>query len=277
MLARHVETEADMTIPCLEVPVEEAAGAFGVMIADADGRIRGFEEKPAEPTPIPGRPGYCLASMGNYVVNTEFLYQELSRDAYLASSGHDFGNDIIPAIIENARVFSYPFRDPATGKEAYWRDVGTVDAYWDANMELVAVEPELDIYDSDWPILTHQGKLPPAKVVSDRDGHRATVVDSVMSGGCVISGAELERTLLFSNVRVHSYVHLNDSVVLPDVEVHRHARIHRAVIDRGCVIPEGMVIGEDHDEDRRRGFRVSDKGIVLVTPDMLGQNIHRAG
>ncbi len=277
MLARHVESQADMTISCLEVPVEEAAGAFGVMIADADGRIRGFEEKPANPTPIPGKPGYCLASMGNYVVNTGFLYQELSRDAYLSSSGHDFGNDIIPAIIEGNRVFAYPFRDPATGREAYWRDVGTIDAYWDANMELVAVEPELDIYDSDWPILTHQGKFPPAKVVSDRDGHRATVVDSVMSGGCVISGADLERTLLFSNVRVHSYVSLNDTVVLPEVEVHRHARIRRAVIDRGCVIPEGMVIGEDHEEDRRRGFRVSEKGIVLVTPDMLGQNIHRAG
>ena len=274
MVAAHHEQDADMTVSCLEVPIEEAAGAFGVMTVDEAGRIIGFEEKPARPTPIPGQPGLCLASMGNYVFKTEFLYARLIEDADDPESGHDFGQNIIPSIIENHRVFAYPFRDAETGERAYWRDVGTLDAFWEANMELVAVIPELNLYDDRWPILTHQPQLPPAKFVFDQDTRRGMAVDSMVSGGCVISGAQLRHSVLFSNVKVHSYVQIEDTVVLPEVDIGRHARITKAIIDRGCAIPEGMVIGEDHEQDRQRGFNVTDKGVVLVTPDMLGQPIH---
>ncbi|MCZ6488222.1 MAG: glucose-1-phosphate adenylyltransferase [Gammaproteobacteria bacterium] len=274
MMALHVENRADMTVSCLEVPIEEAAGAYGVLTADESGRIVEFNEKPAVPTPIPGQPGHCLASMGNYLFNTEFLYEQIIKDADDPKSAHDFGNNIIPSIIGKYQVYAHPFRDKDTDKRAYWRDVGTLDAFWEANMELVNVSPELNLYDRDWPILTHQAQLPPAKFVFDLDDRRGMAVDSMVSGGCIISGAQLKRSLLFSNVKIHSYAEVVDSVILPDVEIGQHARINKAIIDRGCTLEESMVIGEDHEADKKRGFRVTEQGVVLVTPDMLNQPTH---
>jgi glucose-1-phosphate adenylyltransferase len=277
IIASHDETGADMTIACLEVPLAEAAGAFGVMTIDNSGRIVEFNEKPANPAPMPGQPGMCLASMGNYLFKTQFLYDQLIKDADEPVSGHDFGKDIIPSIIEKHHVQAFPFRvkDPKNpDKRAYWRDVGTLDAFWEANMELVSVIPELNLYDQDWPILTHQAQLPPAKFVFDNDDRRGQAIDSMVSGGCVISGALIKRSLLFSHVRVESYSKITDSVILPDVEIGEHVRIHKAIIDRGCTIAAGMEIGIDHARDRERKFRVTEKGVVLVTPDMLGQATH---
>lgn len=274
MLAFHVENQADMTVSCLEVPIEEAAGTYGVMAVDENHRIVGFQEKPDQPQAVPGSPDLCLASMGNYIFNTEFLYRQLIADADDAESDHDFGKNVIPSIIQSHKVYAYPFRNPDTGERAYWRDVGTLDAYWEANIELLSIIPELNLYDSQWPILTLQAQLPPAKFVFDDDARRGMAVDSMVSGGCVISGARLKRSLLFSNVKVHSYACVKDTVVLPEVDIGRNARISGAILDRGCVIPPGTVIGEDHQQDRARGFRVTDKGRVLVTPNMLGQSTH---
>ena len=274
MLIRHVEQDADMTISCLEVPVEEAAGAYGVMTVDETGRIIGFNEKPAKPSEIPGMPGYCLASMGNYLFKTGFLYEQLIRDADTETSTHDFGKDIIPSIIENNRVFALPFRDRKTQQRAYWRDVGTLDAFWEANMELVSITPELNLYDDEWPILTHQAQLAPAKFIFDDDERRGIATDSMVSGGCLISGAKIKRSLLFSNVKVHSYAEVTDSVIMPDVDIGERAIVKKAIIDRGCSIAEDMIIGVNHDDDRKRGFRVTENGVVLVTPDMLNQSIH---
>ena len=273
MLAFHAEREADMTVSCLEVPLEEAAGAFGVMTVNEEGRVIRFDEKPEKPNPIPGSDNLCLASMGNYVFNTKFLFEQLIKDHDIPDSQHDFGHNIIPSILDQYRVYAYPFRDPETGKQAYWRDVGTIDAFWEANIEMVEITPELNLYDEEWPILTYQRQLPPAKFVFDEPGRRGMAINSMVSGGCVISGAELIHSLLFSNVRLHSYARVEDSVLLPEVEVGRHARIRKAIIDRGCRIPDGMVIGENHEEDAKR-FRVSEKGVVLVTPEMLDQSIH---
>ena len=274
MLAFHSEQQSDLTILCVELPVSEAAATFGVIEVDENGRVIGFEEKPAQPRPLPGQPDMCLASMGNYVFNTEFLRDQLIIDAVNSESSHDFGHDIIPRLISSHTVFAFPFRDAETGKRAYWRDVGTLDSYWEANMELLDIMPELDLYDNEWPILTDQQQLPSAKFVHNTDERRGMAVDSIVSGGCIISGAKLNRALLFSNVKVHSYAYIEQTVVLPDVTVGRNTRIHCAILDRGCNIPENMVIGENHDEDRQRGFRVTDKGIVLVTPDMLNQSTH---
>jgi glucose-1-phosphate adenylyltransferase len=274
MLAFHSEQQSDLTILCVELPVSEAAATFGVIEVNENGRVIGFEEKPAHPRPLPGQPDMCLASMGNYVFNTDFLRDQLIIDAVNSESSHDFGHDIIPRIISSHTVFAFPFRDAETNKRAYWRDVGTLDAYWEANMELLDITPELDLYDNEWPILTDQQQLPSAKFVHNTNERRGMAVDSIVSGGCIISGATLNRALLFSNVKVHSYAYIEQTVVLPDVNVGRNTRIHRAILDRGCNIPENMVIGENHDDDRRRGFRVTDKGIVLVTPDMLNQSTH---
>ena len=272
MIGHHVETKADMTVGCLEVPVERAR-EFGVMGVDEEGRVVDFLEKPAAPPAVPGKEGVALASMGIYVFNTHFLYEQLIRDADTASSSHDFGKDIIPDCIRHYRVMAYPFRDVQTGEQSYWRDVGTVDAFWEANLELTAVSPELNLYDREWPIWTYQEQLPPAKFVFDDEGRRGMAVDSMVSGGCIISGATVRHSLLFSGVKVNSYAQVQDSVVLPNVDIGRHARITRAVIDKGCVIPPETVIGEDPEADAER-FHVSDRGVVLVTPEMLGQELH---
>ncbi|TCO83518.1 glucose-1-phosphate adenylyltransferase [Plasticicumulans lactativorans] len=272
MIAYHVEKGADMTVACIEVPCEEAR-AFGVMSVDADNRVTSFTEKPEQPECIPGRPGVALASMGNYVFNTEFLFEHLIRDADNPESKHDFSIDVIPSLLAEHRVHAYPFRDPSTGRQPYWRDVGTVDAFWEANMELLETHPVLDIYDEEWPILTHQAQLPPAKFLFHEPGRTGVAIRSMVSGGCVISGSEVLHSLLFSKVYVHSYSRIEDSVLLPGVDVARHCRIRKAVVDRGCRIPTGMEIGFDAEADRRR-FIVSPKGVVLVTPEMLGQALH---
>ena len=212
--------------------------------------------------------------MGNYLFNTEFLYEQVIRDADTPDTQHDFGKNVIPALIEQYRAYAYPFRDPETGQQAYWRDVGTLDAFWEANMELICVSPQLNLYDKVWPIWTHQIQAPPAKFVFDEDDRRGTAIQSMVAGGCVISGSVVRGSLMFSDCYVHSYSEVTESVVLPDVDIGEHCRIHRAIIDRGCRIPEGTTIGMDHDEDRERGFRITRKGITLVTPDMLGQQLH---
>ena len=269
MLAYHVEKGADMTVACVGVPLEDAKG-FGVMTVDENHRVVAFDEKPAEPRPMPGSSDTALASMGNYIFNTDFLFEQLHKDAANPASSRDFGKDIIPSLIAEHAVYAYPFRDPKTGKQPYWRDVGTIDAFWEANMELVSVEPELNLYDETWPILTYHRQLPSAKFVFRDPGREGKALDSVVSAGCVISGAAVINSLLFSNVKVHSYSTVQDSVLLPEVRVGRHCRITRAVIDRGCDLPEGTVIGEDPVADAQR-FRVTPKGITLVTPEMLGQ------
>ena len=274
MIARHVETDADLTVGCMDVPVSEAVRNFGVCAVDGNGRIVEFQEKPEQPTPLPGDASRCLASMGIYVFNTRFLYERLIADADDLKSRHDFGADIVPSAIRSYRVMSHPFRDP-TGKRAYWRDVGTLDSFFDANMELVDVVPELNLYDRHWPILTYQEQLPPAKFVfDDDDGRRGMAVDSMVSGGCVISGASLRRSLLFSNVRVEARSHVERTVVLPDVSIGEGCHIEHAIIDRGCAVPAATVIGLDPAADRARGLRVADSGVVLVTPEMLGQPLH---
>ncbi len=272
MLAYHVEQNADMTVGCIEVPLAEAS-AFGVMTVDVDSRVVGFSEKPKQPEAMPGAPDLALASMGIYIFNTVFLYEQLIKDADNSKSAHDFGHDIIPGAIDRYRVMAYRFRDPATGKRAYWRDVGTIDAYWRANMELIAITPELNLYDREWPIWTYQEQWPPAKFVFNDEGRRGIAVDSMVSGGCIISGATVRRSLLFSNVYIESHSLVEDSVILPDVAIGQRCRVRKAVIDKGCVIPNDTVIGEDRHQDMQR-FYVTGEGVTLVTPEMLGQEMH---
>jgi len=274
MIAWHVETGADMTVGCIEVALERAR-EFGVMAVDADARVRAFAEKPAAPQPLPGRPDVALASMGIYVINREFLFEQLLRDANLPHSSHDFGKDIIPALIDDYRVMAYAFRDARSGQQAYWRDVGTIDALWEANLELIGVTPPLNLYDDNWPIWTYQEQLPPAKFVFDDDERRGMAVDSMVSGGCIISGALVRHSLLFSKVRVNSYARVTDSVVLPNVDIGRNCDIHRAVIESWCKIPPGTVIGRDRAADEAAGFHLTANGVVLVTPEMLGQRVDR--
>jgi glucose-1-phosphate adenylyltransferase len=269
MLAYHVENQADMTISCNEVSLEEAK-SFGVIGVDKQWQVTSFDEKPEQPHPIPGSQDIALASMGNYVFNTDFLFEILQQDAINNQSSHDFGKDIIPAIMQNAQIYAYPFQGEEDGVQPYWRDVGTLDAFWEANIDLVEVTPELNLYDEEWPILTYQSQLPSAKFVFRDADRRGMALDSIVSGGCIISGASVERSLLFSKVHVHSHARVEESVVLPEVNVGRHCHIKRAIIDRGCQLAEGTVIGEDLEADAER-FRVTSKGIVLVTPDMLGQ------
>lgn len=272
MLADHVENKADLTIGCLEVSLEEAQ-EFGVMHVDEQRQVKDFVEKPDNPPHIPGKQDRALASMGIYVFNAKFLYEQLIKDADTEGSSRDFGHDIIPAVIENYRIFAYPFLDLQSGEQSYWRDVGTIDAYWEANMELIGVKPDLNLYDTTWPIWTHQAQTPPAKFVFDDDDRRGQAIDSLISGGCVISGATVRHSLLFSDVRVNSFTTLQDAVVLPNVNIARHCRITKAIIEKGCHVPEGTVIGEDRAEDEKR-FHVSSGGVVLVTPEMLGQQLH---
>jgi glucose-1-phosphate adenylyltransferase len=277
MLAYHVTKCADMTVACIDVPLEDAQG-FGVMGVDADWRVVEFTEKPAHPAPIPGVPDRALASMGIYVFNAKFLYEQLVRDAGETKSSHDFGKDIIPYLVPRYRVYAHRFVDSCVGMAAqvpYWRDVGTVDSFWEANMELTRVDPDLNLYDKDWPIWTYQEQLPPAKFVFDDDDRRGQAIDSLVSGGCIISGATLRRSLLFSDVRVDDYALLEDTVVLPSAKIGARAKLRRAVIDKRCQIPEGLEVGFDAAKDRTR-FHVTSRGITLVTPEMLGQDIHHA-
>lgn len=271
MLAAHVESEADITVGCIEVPVDEAF-AFGVMSVDDELQITEFAEKPDQPKPMPGQPGMALASMGIYVFRTQVLFDELKRDHALGEqSAHDFGKDIIPSAIGRLQVTAFPFRDPVREGLAYWRDVGTIDALWKANLELIGISPELNLYDAQWPVWTYQEQQPPAKFIFDNDDRRGMAVDSMVAGGCVVSGATVRHSLLFSQVKVHSFSHIENSVLFPDVDVARHCHIRNAVIDRGCRIPTGLCIGIDEAEDRKR-FYVSPGGITLVTPEMLGQD-----
>jgi glucose-1-phosphate adenylyltransferase len=272
LIAQHVESGAKMTVSCMPVPIEEAAGQFGVMSVDENLKVIGFAEKPENPTPLPNDPSRCLASMGNYVFDTEFLFEQLKADAETSGSERDFGKDIIPSIIEEGSVYAFQFESDGEN-EAYWRDVGTLDSFWQANMELVSPVPALNLYDKKWPIWTYQEQLPPAKFVWEEDNRRGTAINSVVSGGCIISGATLRRSICFSNVRVHSYSEVEDSVLLPDVEVERNCRIRKAIIDRGCIVPEGTVIGHSREDDLARGFRVTEKGVVLVTREMLGLKV----
>lgn len=271
MLAYHVAKGADLTIGAIEVPLEQAK-AFGVMEVNEDWYVQKFMEKPDSPQPVPGRDNIALASMGIYIFNTLFLYEQLIRDSDTSASTHDFGKDIIPRIIEKYRVAAYPFRDEK-GTQAYWRDVGTVDAFWAANMELIGVTPELNLYDQTWPIWTYQAQLPPAKFVFDDDNRRGMAIDSMVSGGCIISGAEIRHSLLFSNVVVSEGSSLRDCVVLPDVKIGRHCRLRKVVVDKACEIPDGTVIGENPEQDAER-FYVSPEGVVLVIPEMLGDRRH---
>jgi glucose-1-phosphate adenylyltransferase len=273
MLVFHADVKADMTVCCIVVPIAEAAGAYGVMEVDENDRIVGFEEKPANPKPIPGKPGYCLASMGNYLFNSEFLFDQLRSDSKNLESDHDFGKNIIPSIIADHKVFAYRFQTSSQDAQPYWRDVGTLDSYWLANIELTYPVPALNLYDMRWPIWTHQEQLPPAKFVFNDEDRRGYAVDSLVSGGCIVSGANVVSSVLYSRVRANSWSSISESVVLPEVIIGRHCRIRKTIIDRGCHIPEGTNIGIDHAEDRARGFRVTEGGVTLVTRKMLGQTV----
>jgi len=269
MLAQHVESKADVTVGSIEVP-RERAREFGVLTVNENNEILRFVEKPQNPETLPGQSDVTLASMGIYVFNTRFLFEQLIEDAGIEESNHDFGRDLVPRLIGRHRAIAYPFRDVQTKEQSYWRDVGTVDAFWGANMELVGVDPELNLYDEHWPIWTYQDQSPPAKFVFDDEGRRGMAVDSMIADGCIISGGYVNHSLLFSGVQVHSYVQLRDAVVLPGVDIGRYCRLHKVIIDRACIIPPGTVIGEDPQEDARRFYR-TEQGVVLVAREMLGQ------
>jgi len=273
MLAAHVDNQADLTVGCFEVPLEDAK-AYGVMDVDAYNRIVEFAEKPEEPKSIPHDPEHALASMGIYIFNTDFLYEQLIKDADNPDSSRDFGKDIIPEVIAKYRAYAYPFSKDVIQEKPYWRDVGTIDSFWSANQELIGVSPELNLYDSDWPIWTHQEQLPPAKFVFDDDDKRGMAVDSMVSGGCIVAGAVVRHSVLFSKVHIETGSYVEDSVILPDVRIGKDCVVKKAVLDKSCVIPDGMIIGENLEDDKAR-FRISEKGVVLVTPDMLRQDIHQ--
>ncbi|WP_440997320.1 glucose-1-phosphate adenylyltransferase [Arhodomonas sp. SL1] len=270
MIAQHVASRADMTVGCVRMP-RERARSFGVMTINEEGRVLRFNEKPSEPEPDPGDPERALVSMGIYIFNRDYLFERLRADAEDIDSSRDFGRDVIPAAIEHDRVMAYPFADARSGEQPYWRDVGTVDAFFQANLELIGRTPELDLYDEDWPIWTYQAQLPPAKFIHDVDGRGGIAVDSMVSGGDLIEG-EVHHSLLFSQVRVRSGARVTDAVILPDVEVGAGSRVRRCVIDEGCRIPPGTVIGEDEQADCER-FYVTSAGVTLVTAEMLGQEV----
>lgn len=267
MIAFHADNEADITVGVVQVPVEDAKG-FGVMTVDDSDRVVRFDEKPENPQPMPGSPDIALASMGIYVFGREFLLKALEEDAANAESQHDFGKNIIPESIKNCRVFAYPFNDVHTKAQSYWRDVGTVDAFFQANLELVHVNPELNLYDMDWPIWTYQEQAPPAKFVLESAGETGMAINSIVSGGCIVSGAKVNQSVLFSDVRVEVGTELNRAVVLPHVRIGRKCQITRAIIDTGCDIPDGTVIGQDLEADSKK-YSVTEKGVVLVCPHML--------
>jgi glucose-1-phosphate adenylyltransferase len=271
MLQQHVDQRADVTIGCLEMPRLESSG-FGIIHVDDKDVVQSFLEKPADPPAMPGKPDSSLASMGIYVFNTQFLFDELKRDANDPNSSHDFGRDIIPYIVKNGRAVAHQFSRSCvrSGNDprSYWRDVGTVDAYWASNIDLTDILPELDLYDRSWPIWTHAEISPPAKFIHDEDGRRGSAITSLVSGGCIISGASLRRSLLFTGVHLHSFARVENAVILPDVDVGEGARLTNVVIDRGVQIPPGLVVGEDPESDARR-FRTTERGINLITQAMI--------
>lgn len=273
MLQQHVNSGADVTVGCLVVPRMEATG-FGVMQVDGHDTITAFVEKPKDPPGIPGNEGMALASMGIYVFNTEFLFEQLRRDAADPASSRDFGGDIIPYIVKHGKAVAHRFTNSciraAEEIEEYWRDVGTLDAYFEANLDLTDTVPKLNLYDRDWPIWTDAVVAAPAKFVHDEDGRRGFAVSSLVSGDCIVSGSEVRRSLLFTGVKIGSYSNVNEAVILPYCNIGRGARLSKVIIDSGVRIPEGMVIGEDPELDARR-FRVSEKGVVLVTRDMMAR------
>jgi len=271
MLAEHIARGAEATVACVEVPRESAKG-FGVVKADDEGRIIEFVEKPSDPPCIPGRPDTSFASMGIYIFNADFLFTQLIRDAGTQGSSRDFGKDMLPSLVGKSKLYAHAFSDSCvrTSKEIepYWRDVGTLDAYWEAHIDLTTVTPALDLYDPDWPIWTTQEQRPPAKFVFDDDDRRGEALDSVVSAGCIVSGGIVRRSLLSNNVRVNSHTLVEDSVLLPNVDVGRHARICKAIIAQNAKIPQGLIIGEDPELDAKRFYR-TEGGVVLVTPAML--------
>jgi glucose-1-phosphate adenylyltransferase len=273
MLQMHHERDADVTVGCIEVPREEAVG-FGVMAVDGTDRVISFLEKPKDPPAMPDKPDKALASMGIYVFATKFLFDQLRRDAADPNSSRDFGKDIIPYLVKHGKVLAHRFTESCVRSgfeaEAYWRDVGTLDAYWQANIDLTEVIPALDLYDSEWPIWTYGEVTPPAKFVHDVDGRRGQAVSSLVSGGCIISGASLRRSLLFTRVRMHSFSHIENTVVMPDVSIGRGARLNNVIVDRGVVIPDGLQVGEDPVQDAKR-FRRTAQGVTLITQAMLDQ------
>jgi glucose-1-phosphate adenylyltransferase len=273
MLAEHMARDADVSVACIEVPREEAR-AFGVMHIDTESRINNFVEKPDDPPAIPGDPDHALASMGIYVFNAEFLIRRLQREAYAATMSHDFGKDLLPKLVGKCRIFAHRFKNSCVQSkgrgEPYWRDVGTVDAYWAANIDLTSVTPDLDLYDSTWPILTYQVQHPPAKFVFDDDDRRGMAVDSLVSAGCIVSGGAVRRSLLSTGVHVHSFSTVEDSVILPLCNIGRHARLRKVILDERCRVPEGLVAGEDPELDARR-FHRTGAGITLITADMIAK------
>ncbi len=279
MLRQHVESGADVTIGCLTVPRKEAS-AFGVMDIDATGRVTAFLEKPKDPPGMPGDPGSTLASMGIYVFDWAFLRDLLIRDAEDANSSHDFGHDLIPDIVKNGKAMAHRFSESCVRsgleEEPYWRDVGTIDAFWQANIDLTDFIPKLDLYDNTWPIWTYAEIVPPAKFIHDEDGRRGSAISSLVSGDCIVSGSEVRNSLLFTGVRAHSWSALEYAVVLPYVQVNRKAELKNCVIDRGVIIPEGLVVGEDPVEDAK-WFRRSEGGVVLITQEMLDRRAAALG
>jgi glucose-1-phosphate adenylyltransferase len=276
LLAEHVSREADISIGCVQVPLATAT-QYGVLTVDEASRVIGFEEKPAQPKPASDRNDSALASMGIYVFNASFLYEQMIRDADDPRSSHDFGKDVIPNLIDRGyRAFAHRFADSCVNTvegRPYWRDVGTIDAYWEANLDLTHITPELNLYDEEWPIWSYQEQLPPAKFVFEEPNRCGAAFDSLVSGGCIVSGSSLRRSLLFSNVHVHSYCTIEDSVILPDVEVQRHVTLKNCVVDRYCTLPEGLTAGIEPARDRKRFF-VTDRGVTLITPEMLGNAMH---
>ena len=273
MIAHHVDSGADVTVGCIEVPRMEATG-FGVMKVDAEDRILEFVEKPKDPPAMPGHPDMALASMGIYVFETQYLLKLFDEVRGDPDYGHDFGGDLIPRIVKEGKAIAHPFSRScirsSMEEKAYWRDVGTVDAFWQANIDLTDFQPELDLYDQSWPIWTYSELTPPAKFIHNEDGRRGHAISSIVSGGCIISGSSLERCLMFTGVRTHSYSQLEGVVAMPYVEINRNARIRNTVIDRGAVIPKGLVVGEDAELDAKR-FRRNEDGICLITQPMINR------
>ncbi len=271
MLQDHVESGMECTIGCIEVPLAEAS-AFGVMAIDATRKVIDFVEKPEQPPCMPDKADMALASMGIYIFNAKYLYDLLNNDLARKDSSHDFGKDVIPVVVRAGKAIAHPFSmscvssDPET--QPYWRDVGTIDSFWEANLDLASVTPELDIYDTSWPIWTSQRQLPPAKFVQDAEGKHGQAINTMVSGGCIVSGSRVSNSVLFSNVRIHSFCEVDQAVLLPEVTIGRHCRLNKVVVDRGCVFPDGMVIGEDPVLDAQR-FERTESGVVLITREML--------